>query len=35
MVTVFTGCDTAWLRQLINATITVTTYYLGLGEAGD
>ena len=33
MATVFTGCGTAWITQLQNATITVTTYFLGWGEA--
>lgn len=34
MATFFTGCGTAWLTQLQNATITVTTYYLGWGTGG-
>jgi len=33
MATVFTGCGTAWLTQLQNATIAATTYFLGWGEA--
>lgn len=32
MATVFCDCGTAWLTQLMNATITVTTYYIGWGE---
>lgn len=32
MATVFCDCGTAWLTQLMNATIATTTYYLGWGE---
>ena len=32
MATVFCDCGTAWLTQLMNATITVTTYRIGWGE---
>jgi len=32
MANVFTTCGTAWLAQLINATITTTTFQIGWGE---
>jgi hypothetical protein len=32
MATFFVHCGTAWLTQLMNATITVTTYFVGWGE---
>jgi len=32
MATVFCDCGTAWLTQLMKATITSTTYYIGWGE---
>ena len=30
--TAFVSCGTAWLTQLLNTTLTVTTYYIGWGE---
>jgi len=32
MATVFCDCGTAWLTQLMNATITVTTFFIGWGS---
>ena len=32
MATVFCDCGTAWLTQLMNATIAATTYVIGWGE---
>ena len=32
MATVFCHCGTAWLTQLMNATLPVTTYFIGWGE---
>lgn len=32
MATVFCDCGTVWLTQLMNATVTVTGYFVGWGE---
>jgi len=32
MATVFCDCGTAWLTQLLNSTITTTTFRIGWGE---
>ena len=32
--TFFCHCGTAWLTQLMNATVTVTTFFVGWGEGG-
>ena len=34
MATFFVDCGTAWLTQLMNATVTVTTYFVGWGTGG-
>lgn len=34
MTTFFCDCGTAWLTQLVNATITVTGYFIGWGTGG-
>lgn len=34
MATFFCDCGTAWLTQLMNATVVATTYFIGWGTGG-